>query len=527
MLRLRPLALAALMLAIPLSGCLADAPGPPTGTPAKDPSDGAAADPAEPTGTPASAACTRLEITPPRAGAEFVYNASGIPFFPPTLPGAIIDWEVIGDNDTEGPGRNEALDLPKGSTLRVALGDRTRDVLDLYGTWRPAYQVTYWADHPDHSRPVAVQDEWGDLRSGRLLDLLARASKYSDGDVEQKHFMGRLNHPPVMTASLFWNRTLTDPNQKQDSTTSNETALEAFFPGTVDRDDYQHRVLDIRRSADGCVAEVQIQTDRHRARMTFVEGIGLPVTYKVRNPQDDVTIFTLDLRDMNPGDGFELPEFAPAEDPDVGSAALERAPPQEDFLPGRGDVFTTSFDKAVEEIRDQDDYAREWLKDHPDAVPVAAKHRLGHPDGLIEDVWSITWLDPNGSKMGATVQYKWKTALEQERTYETGRLDDYTDYTFPDLPDRWVKLSEMSRIHREVYGKDPEVMWCDFSREECKIGAHRSMHKSYRCGLWCQRMQADPVYNGSSTSGFRFDIGQGFVYAEKTFDPSPIPPPAG
>lgn len=230
------------------------------------------------------------------------------------------------------------------------------------------------------------------------------------------------------------------------------------------------------------------------------------------------------LDEADPGSGSSLPAFQPASPPLVPTTTLERAPPQDGFLPDRGRLWPTTYDEAVRAIRDQLDHVDRWLREHPQAVPVNAMHRLGHPDALIHDEWWITWFAPNGEREGGVAQNKSRTVLRQENEIQAGALQDSADYTYPDRPGPWVKLSEMARIHRIVYREDPEIVDCNVSRGVCWVGTHRSMHRPYACDRWCMD---SANYEPPSEVGFRFAIQEGLIFGEQSYHPDTAPPPAG
>lgn len=226
------------VVALALSGCLATGPSPSEGEPSahREPETNTSRDPA-PQNPNQTKLCQTVDVPSATAGSEFTYDARGVPFFPLTTGAPIVDWEAIGDED-EGPHDNALVRLPSGSRVQVAIAEEKGSSLDLAGKQRAAHQITYWADHPNHSQPIAWADEWLDIHSSRLVDVLVRNLEVHHGDTVGVHLYGDLNRPGLLMASLFWD----DPMQRGQK--GEIQAPETFLPDDLDWDNFTYHVTD-------------------------------------------------------------------------------------------------------------------------------------------------------------------------------------------------------------------------------------------------------------------------------------------
>lgn len=477
-----------------------------------------------PAGAPHGQDCRTLEVPHPRGGDRYSYQATGK--LNMLLAGGpmAVDWTVVGANESS------TLDLPEGSTVDVVVAEDPRPVLTAGGVTETAYQVSYWVTRADIGVPLAFLDQWISAGDATMVQNVGRnlpnPGPPGNGVQHLVHF-SRRGRPTLFLSSLYWGASL----QAGDAGIHPYTW--AIVADGVKTRNVTWTVLDTYATPDGCRAEVSADFTIGANEMQVLEGTRLTLSDRVPVPVRYQEIPSPDFPKMR-GSVLELARYdagpgAPLPTPSVRGLgpALPTAPHEGHFLPGRGGVFPTDYDEAVQAMRD-DASMGEWLKNHPGARPVEVIHWLGSPDQSsptdpvestrIIDQWEITWAPTDGDDFrAATATRKNVSGL----LVEDGERIDVEDWhgglePVAPTPDTLPTLARLADLHQLIYGEEPETLVCQVEedRRECWIGTHEGTGLPY----------ADGGGGGPSIPGVRVSLSTGYLIAAQSFGPPPVEP---
>lgn len=491
-----PLVRALLVAAVLLSGCVGPEPLPlPSG----------------------DEGCETVGADPPRAGSRFAYNASGHAFTRPLDNHAVLDWgAATGEPEREAPlrfGGNTSLAIETASeagTRRAISGDE-----------RAGWQVTLTAHSSNRSARLPFHDVWLDAETGHPIQIVARNQQYHE-ELGTRHFLypGGWDLLPLVLGGPFWNRTLED----------GESGTLVFTDG-IGFPEAEHDRLRLDWTATTaqeearCVARLEARIGFHNpdeyeqtVNVTLAEDRPLPVRYQtdVRNP--DFENLVLEMTGYEPGDGPQLPAYREAPHPE---GKLDRGPTEDGFLPDRGGAFATSYDEALEALREGEETGP-WLEEHPDARPQWVQHSPGAPDDRIVDGWEMRWVTPEGEadRLRATKKRP-LLPLGNDTEVETSVVPTDGTYPYPAANRSVVTLAAMGNLHEEVYGAHLRALQCRFTADEvptlgrCKFGPVNATSHGYH----------GEVFAGF-TWGLRVWLEEGWLLYEHSWSEKPVPPPA-
>lgn len=474
---------------------------------------------------PAGASCEAVTVPPLRTGSAVTYRSQGHVSLAGSETLGHLRWEAV-DPDEDGPD----VSIPNGSRITFSVGAAPTRTVDPGGSRRPTYQITLWVEAPDRPGPIPMTDQMLDADDAQLVQTRTRYSALSMGDVNHVTLPYRWNHTGLLQAPLFWGRTLQEGDTGSIDSPAFSYMGEGLLEGTI-----EWEVRSVETTPSGCRAVVALVDDGwdeqvwrnsetdpkpERARIVFESGRPLPVRYRSLR-YDDVPptgpdLF-LDHVRSQVGHGPPLPAFEPGPLP---NRTLETAPRRNLSPAGGDDLWPTSLDRARAVARDDLRIAA-WLTTHPSARTTYLEHRMGHPNGSVVDDWGIVWRSADGAMRGASVERLDDSEEDEFRVATVTFNSDEVGY--PHRGGEWVTLDALGRLHRQLYGVEPEVLSCNIARGDCDIGTHRGMH-TYRSCLEC-----DPRYRKApfSVGQISVDMERGWYYRDGSFDNRSVPPPAG
>lgn len=468
--------------------------------------------------TPDAEGCT---VTVPRlrAGAELTYAADGP--FQDLSQSTVADWRWFGG---EGPAE-WPVRLPNGSTLRIAASTFPKQRLSTFGTMEAAWQVTWWFDRPDQPSAPA-RETFLDPDNGHQFQIVDRAAgPYHEPSGDTHHMIRwewhRTDRPPLLGAPLTWDRPLTLGDRIAHSWHAPNWSANWAPNGTVES--LRLRVAETW-SADGvCRAHLEgtatISTNYYEGpgpttsevSMVVADDRPLPIRYRWASGEE-IGTFTMHLTGYDRGPSVRLPGFEVA--PNFPSSGLDQVP-LDAMWDGSGELYPTSFDRAVEAIRDTEE-GGEWLSEHPDATTGYVQYTQGSETSRGIDDWHIQWHDAN--KTGT-----FRASAERRRrdpvgvTGETEMHVHNVGYPPQDPPGNassWTSVRAMARVSQTLYGEPPEIISCHLDRFLCHVATQEAMKVS----------GTGRVGTGTAV-GTAIHPGSGLVAYQNSFSTHPLPEP--
>lgn len=429
----------------------------------------------------AGTTCTGVEVPPLRGGARYTYAAEGrYQRLHDTQPSAM--WEYWYPNTSRETG---PITFRSGDELTIAAGSGTEQRMGILGNQHEARQVTHWVDPVEESEPAPVIDVWLDADEGTIVQDYDRVAQTLGGPMHFMHFALR-QQPALLGMPLLWNHTV----EVGDSATYTYLKI----PGTADspkeprRFEYEvDAVRPVSQEPDACMARLRISLTTWDATWDVWEGTlvvrddrALPVRYTVegRNTRDEPLDLSLQRVERGSGEPFaavgELPEGIAPDEPGLASG-----PPDDGFLPRGEPVFETPYDDAVRRIRDEDE-AKRWFEDHPQAQPYDVEHTVGSPNESEKEQWSIHWADAASDDRlsGIVVRYDPMFPTVQSE-YSVSVSTGSNEWTVPSTDNvSWASLPAVADAFETLYGEDLEVLFCRMPKLECGLGTRESVGSS-------------------------------------------------
>jgi len=448
--------------------------------------------------------CTFVMV-PSSYGDQYEYAAEGKLILAFTVGGILVDWSIV---DPSVPSKAQALELPPTSKIIIAVAHETKTRLSLPGSMRPGVQVSYWAIHPDHSRPLPFYDEWFDSESGALLQVVARAPGSTDGEPYHHEFMTRSDRPGLFLSALFWETTIHPGVRGQLSFArwSDKPEGDSTLDYGVDATYIQEERCHAKVHAD---FRNEAQATNYRLSFELEENLPVPRSYEEhyqRDGQEARLAGALHLLSISGRGAQHLAAFHPAQSDSQTSLSL--APLEDGFLAGGQGVFPTSFAVAKGAALN-DTAAGQWFRGHPSAIPSSARHAVGSPGSGIIDQWNINWVAPNGDNLFTAITKRRLGLPIPIDRFDVGSSIPSDPDLFPSSTGLATTLDSLARMHFDSYGRPVEVLVCHFSTNMCSVGTHAETHWPYACD-GCGSTQIFP--------GIFLWVTAGLVNQESSYD---------
>jgi hypothetical protein len=402
----------------------------------------------------------------PMAGSSFVFETDrGFLWSPGTGP------VVHSGFGPPGPEGGPVLFQP-GSRLEVAIGAEPAQRMGHDGNLHEAWGVAYAVEVPGHGRmPVAT--EWVDAGSGRLVASFQPSLLEQEGKPMHQTRYLRDDLPPVFLASMWWNQTWRAGDTARHTLRAEQTTppAEQGRRATVEA-----RVVRAGDGGGGCAADIEgtyhNPADGYRALffLHWLSGSPLPSLLRFHyepTAEGAPAVDALELRlaagpqDGPPDHGRTLAAWTQRP---LGPGGIARAPLVDGFLSGSL-PFPHSFSEARQAAL-ADAVAGPWLREHPDAIAAEVTHVLGSDS--LRDTWRILWVT-GSSSLRATIDFA-KPLLASLPDQATVRAAPEGGRPPPSYQP--VSLAAVVELHRTLYGRDPEVLVCDWFRQVCTMGTH-------------------------------------------------------
>lgn len=474
------------------------------------------------------ATCGPVHVPAPRGGTEIVWDHGGngtTAMYPASNYLSPVAWGAV-DPDEDGTG--QALDPDPGSTLTATFARGTSPRIGLAGNRSPARQVTFTTESPERPAPLPFRDEWIDPDTGNHRQATGRANVHLGNATAHLIAFLYVGWPPVLGSSLFWGSDITS------QTAGNLTLPDSlpWMPGGKRQDGwFDYEVAGFFTEDGTCHVRVRGEVmpggpaiHTWGIETVYEDGVPVPVYHRTIFPDGASVDGTwLDIKTYTPGDGTPYPPFE-AQDRSAIGTALDRAPPDDGFVPDRGGVFPTDYDAAVQAVRETT-AGGAWLETHPDARPVFLRHRMGAPPGDVPeterlvDRWMIEWRGPDGDMMSARVDRVRDLAGRDRLDVDARPGEGDPDHGYPPERDRYVTMQALADLHERIYGSPIEIVECDLERGECDIGNHDDTdwpHARRGTSSWFSVVQGTNVW-----------LERGWVRFGRSFSDEVLGPPAG
>lgn len=454
--------------------------------------------------------CTFV-IAHPTVGSHFLYEAEG--HIRTYTVNAIGEWP----SGSNAPDLHGSLELPSGSRVEIAVSQQTSPRLSFNGTVRPAYQITYWAERPDVSAPLAWSDEWLSADRGQVIQATGRAMRVEGNLSEHFTSFGEFDSPGALFTSVLWGKKITQGSQAEHSVPSPEVAPRIAFPNAS----FNWHVESLSPSADGCMATLFVSYSlngypgSYEGRMELAEGVAFP-TFLSAGAKGYSPAFTLRMVEHQQGSGPSLPSMktGQVEEHPTGRA-IARA-----FPGGPHPEFPTSLDEAVTFARQQSDI-KQWLEAHPAAKLGSVTRLPGAPGSTTRDGWTLLWQDGDEHSRVARISNRTATLplLEKEGLhYES--VPAASPGTATNLDQAWLRLATLMEMYEAHYGSAPEVVDCGAPLDEaaeatCQFGSVAGMGRNY----------AGEASGGSFRPGLWISPHRGTVHQDNSYDDRSLGPP--
>lgn len=460
-----------------------------------------------------SSPCEGFTVPPAHAGAAYTYDANGDVWLPSLLR-PVVDWTAAGGADEQG-----GLTLSNGSTIQLRIAETPTPRLGSEGEKQPAYQATYVASDPDRGAGLAFTDLWIEEGSGNLLEASHRVVKEeADGRYLHMRIFTHRSWPGLLLALDLWGHPL-ETGESWNRSFPEGHPLPVEHQPTIN---LTYEVTAVQAAGSDCMADVEAVFDHSgdlpgwRMQARFSNATSLPTAFHVRELGDDGDRLQFDMRLTDHTDGLG-PPLAPLDPEPVDAGLGPIAPLETGFLPEAEGILPTPWPRAYQAIQD-DEEASTWLEAHPEAQPSRFDHVLGANDSRVVDRWTVEWWDgEDGSdttKMTITQREPVLPVAEDEDiTVETEAKPGVQAPRVEQAP----PLPAFAELHRQVYGKDLEVIDCRLSELRCNLGTHSARNDP----------RAGSVAAATVWSGLVVDLRDGRVIQEMSLAERLIPPPPG
>jgi hypothetical protein len=447
--------------------------------------------------------CKEFQLSPATAGDTYEYEGKGTVLLS-SNKGIVGDWGTVDSSDEQG-----AIEIGSMGRMEVQISSEPRKVVSLSGADRSAFQVSYLVSDASHDSALHVADEWLGASRGETIESRMPSVSEEDGRVLHHRHFTRTGWAGLLHAPDLWNQSIVQGEHWS-------VTFEEGFPNT--RDDRSEvsvsfTVTDVRQRPDGCEARIEVIHPYANATLTVSEGRPVPIDYRAQAGEFE---FELSLEGYEAGDGPQLTPVNRTGKPPSSLGPLE--PLENDFLPDAEGVFATNWSQALAAIK-EDEQARRWLDNHPNAAVTDIRYVQGKPDSRIENRWTATWWP--GPKGGESMENHVTTRSNPGSRVIGNDIDVRTsmdeELPSPEITET-VPLSSLADLHSRIYGSELETIHCNFSSppqgSSCLMGPHDATGRPRAGGAG--------VFHSGTIVGLR----TGHLLQETSFAEYIIDPPA-